>query len=115
MAGHFTVTYDVVTPESAEYGDAAERGFASPGGWKQEDRPEPVTLREALRAAGSRGGGPSRRGYGFEDCGRWFATVDADQDYRTGEETTYAIHPPKGITPSSYRRVSRLLTGRAGR
>lgn len=28
-----TVTYEIVTPESAEHGDAAERGFYQPGGW----------------------------------------------------------------------------------
>ncbi len=110
MAGHFTVTYDVVTEESAEYGDSAESGFASPGGWKTEDRPEPLTLREAIRAAGFRHYSP-RYGAGFEDGGSSFYTVDADQNYRTGEDTTYAIHPPRGITPSSYRRVARVLTG----
>jgi hypothetical protein len=31
----FSVTFDVATPESAEYGDFSESGFASPGGWRR--------------------------------------------------------------------------------
>jgi len=36
----FSVTYEIVTPESAEYGDAEDRG------WVVED----ATLRDALEA-----------------------------------------------------------------
>jgi hypothetical protein len=106
MAGHFFVTYDIVTPESAEQGDAAESGFASPGGWHHDDRPEPVTLKEALRIVGY-GGRPACGA--FDDGGWGFYATDRDQDYRTGEETSYAIHPAITITPASYRRVRRLL------
>jgi hypothetical protein len=109
----FRVTYDITTPESAEQGDLADSGFAHPGGWKfpaDDPGPHEMTLREAIEACGLY---PSRRGgLGFEDCGRWFATVDADQDYRTGEDTRYAIHPPRTITRASYRRLRRYLTGR---
>lgn len=106
--GKFRVTYDIVTPESAEQGDVAERGFCSPGGWKHDDVAE-LSLREALSAAGFRS--TSRYGAGFEDGGSSFYTVDPDLDYRTGEDTQYAIHPPPGITQASYRRVSRILCG----
>lgn len=97
----FCVTYDVITPESAEDGDSADRGFASPGGWRHDDRAL-MTLREALSVAG----GP------FEDSGSWWSTIDADTDYRTGEDTFYAIHPPQNVTRASYARVSRLLGAR---
>ncbi len=108
--GHFTVTYDITTEDSAEQGDYAESGFASYGGWKHDDRPEPVSLREALQTCGL---SYSRKyGSGFEDGGRAFYTCEADQNYRTGEETRYAIHPPSNITPASYRRVKRILTGK---
>ncbi len=30
----FTMTYDKVTPESAEHGDTAENGWCLPGGWR---------------------------------------------------------------------------------
>jgi hypothetical protein len=106
----FSVTYDVVTPESVVDGDVAEPGFASPGGWKHSDRAR-MSLREAISAAGFRH--YSRKyGAGFEDGGRAWYTVDPDVDYRTGEDTRYAIHPPENITASSYRRVTRILCGR---
>jgi hypothetical protein len=104
----FRVTYDITTPESAEQGDYAESGFAHPGGWKYpatDPGPHEMTLREAIRTAGG----------GFEDCGRWWSTTDPSQNYRTGEDTYYSIHPPRDITPASYRRITRLLTGKDGR
>jgi hypothetical protein len=94
MAYTFNVTYEIVTEESAEHGEAAEQGFAA----------EAVSLGEAVRAAETSPGG-------YTDCGRWFVT-EPDQDYRTGEYTSYAIHPPSSITPASYARLSRVLTGR---
>lgn len=103
----FTVTYDVVTHESAECGDVAASGFVSPGYWKHDD-PAYLTLKECLSACGLFGG----RTTAFQDCGRWFEMINAETDYRTGEETRYSIHPPESITPSSYRRLARVLTGR---
>ena len=49
--GRFTVTYDVVTHESAEYGEVAESGFESTGGWKHDD-PDYLTLKACLSACG---------------------------------------------------------------
>jgi hypothetical protein len=112
MINRFRVTFDVATPESAEHGDVADSGFAHPGGWKypvDDPGPHEMTLREAINACGFCGGG------GFEDSGSWFTTADPDVDYRTGEDTSYSIHPPRAITPSSYARIRRLLTGKGGR
>lgn len=104
--GKWRVTYDVVTPESAENGDFAEIGYAAPGGWKfplihgeEREAPPVMSLREAVNLAGG----------GFEDSGSWFTTCDTEKNYRTGEETRYSIHPPRTITPASYRRVARIL------
>jgi hypothetical protein len=103
----FTVTYSIITPESAEDGEAAEMGYAMPGGWHdtievalgQPDGAYDMSLREAIDLCG----GP------FVDCGYWFDVADGQQDYRTGAVTSYSLHPPKDITPSSYRRLARLL------
>lgn len=84
----FSVTYEIFTPDSAEAGDAEERGFVAQG----------VTLREATRLAS-----PS------EDCGRWWSGA-WNTDYRTGAEEARSIHPPRNITPASYARVSRVLS-----
>lgn len=104
MSARFRVTYEVVTPESAEHGDAAERGWVQPGGWHYEDAPEgsgndaPMSLREALQLASPQ-----------EDSGQWWSEVDGRDDYRTGANEVRAIHPPRNITAASYARVSRLM------
>lgn len=36
----FYVTFDVVTEESAEHGEAERRGWWEPGGWEYDDKPE---------------------------------------------------------------------------
>ncbi|MCQ4158746.1 hypothetical protein NON00_02240 [Roseomonas sp. GC11] len=97
----FSVTYEIVTPESAEEGDAAERGFVLPGEWRQsanEIGDVRMSLRDAMRLA-----------YPQEDCGNWWAEADGRTDYETGAVETRCIHPPRNITAASYARVSRLL------
>ena len=37
-----TITYDIVTGESAEHGDAAERGYWMPGGWTYPTPDDPT-------------------------------------------------------------------------
>lgn len=98
----FRVTYDVVTEESAEQGDTASSGYQSPDG-RQHDDPSEWTLHEVVSQFGRRS---------FEDGGRWFSSVDSDTDYHTGDDTSYAVHPPEGITAASYARVRRVLVGR---
>lgn len=100
----FQVTYEIVTHESAESGEAAESGFIMPGLWRfAADDPGPVEmdLRSALKLCR-----PTC------DCGRWFADESPDIDYRTGAEETRAIHPPQNITPASYGRLKRLFNCR---
>jgi len=103
----FLITYETVTPESAEHGDAAERGYVQSGGWLHKLEDVDMTrdgaaltfdLRGALRVMGC-----------CEDSGSWFTEADGRQDYRTGSETRYGLHPPRGITGASYSRVRRLL------
>jgi len=94
----FNVTYETITPESAEHADVADQGFVR----------EHVSLREALLAVGF---SPRDRG-GFEDNGSWFSTIDPARDYSDGSETYYAIHPDDNITSASYARVRRVLCGR---
>jgi hypothetical protein len=97
--GKFRVTYEIITPESAEHGDAEERGYVLPGGWRTDDDGEAdMTLRDAMRLAGPQ-----------EDAGGWWCEVDGRQNYRTGAEERRSIHPPRNITAASYARVSRIL------
>lgn len=92
------VTYKIVTPESAEQGDCAERGFVSPGEWHHSDRPDSLTLREALELCNP-----------GENSGRWFSECDGRQDYGDGSEERRDLHPPRKISPASYARVCKLL------
>ncbi len=107
----FHVTYEIVTPESAEHGDAAERGFVLPGGW-HEELPAHVfgeeagkikdecglSLREAVDLVSL-----------VEDSGHCFTEIDERQNYNTGESEIRSLHPPENITPASYGRLRRLL------
>lgn len=115
MAITFSVTYDIVTPESARDGDTAEHGWFWPdpliGHWPIEFsdidapplKPSEWTLHELVSRFG--------RG-GFEDGGRSFYSADSETDYRSGDETRYAIHPPRNVTAASYKRLRRIFCGR---
>lgn len=101
----FRVTYEIVTPESAENGGAESRGFVNDWGWNIpiDDAvlsPETfeMTLRDALQFC-----------YPQEDSGSWWSECDGRQDYQTGASERRSLHPPRNITASSYARVSRLL------
>lgn len=106
----FTVTYEIISPESSEDCDNDETGFVLPGDWlvpideamADKDRDLTMSLREALDLAQPN-----------EDSGRWFTETGSGRcDYATGIQEFRAIHPPENITPSSYRRIKRLLRAR---
>ena len=75
------ITFQVVTPESAENGDAADHGFLV------EDA-EFTDVEEAKAAI------ESALGYlpHVEECGSWYATADAETELSTGADTYYNIH-----------------------
>jgi hypothetical protein len=100
----FHVTYEIVTPESAANGEAAEHGYVHANGGRDPlDRidnadPYAMDLRTALRHCSPQW-----------DCGRWFEQESQIEDYSTNETIAYALHPPRAVTPSSYARLARLL------
>jgi hypothetical protein len=94
----FTVTYEIVTPDSAEHGEAEEMGFVALGQWRDSE-PQLMSLREAMQLCGP-----------AYDCGNWWAEHGGDRcDYRTGAVETRSIHPPRNITEASYKRITRVL------
>ena len=97
MPKFFTVTYDIVTCESAARGDCTEMGFVAPGGWHQQER-EAMTLREASELLGI-----------CEDSGHWFTETDGRQDYQTGAVERRSLHLPDTVTGASYERIARLF------
>lgn len=98
------VTYEIVTPESAEHGDSEENGFVDAGGglWPiaecTDDLNFGMSLREALRIC-----------HPGEDCGGWFVECEGDIDYATGAVTRKSLHPPANLSAASYARISKLL------
>ena len=100
----FTVTYDIVTPESAALGDFAECGRIDPWGYRwpadAEEQPDDsdMGLRQALHHV-----------HPQEDAGQWWSEVDGRENYQTGASERRALHPPRNVTPASYARIARLL------
>lgn len=106
----FHVTYDVVTPESAERGDIADCGFVTPDGpesvrqiWGEAAGKVKAAcamrLRDALQLVSPQ----------EETGGAGFAEVDGRTDYRTGAEERRTLHAPDKITAASYARLRRVL------
>lgn len=96
----FDITYEIVTPESAEHGDVEDRGFSAEG----------LTLREAhnfLRYDGCALEADSWP-ISLASPPRWL-TFAPDIRFEDGAEITHSLHLPRNITPSSAMRVARLF------
>lgn len=94
------VTYEIVTPESAEHGDAAERGFVSEG---------ESSLRYALElAAGPYARPPALAADSWPITGaiRWL-DFDHGEDSSNGARLTRSLHIPEHITAASRLRLAR--------
>ena len=96
----FSVSYDIVTPESAEDGDAAERGYVA----------ENVSLRDALQDFTRGRTSLADGGDGLEIGGDWH-TYRHGMEFETGAYETRYLHFPRTITPASHARLVRLLRG----
>lgn len=111
----FNVTYEIVTPESAERGDYEDCGFIGnpifgqdPSKWSVDGicgTPAAklkegcaMRLRDALQYV-----------HPQETDGFTFREVGGRQDYRTGASETRALHAPDKITASSLARLNRVL------
>lgn len=92
----FSITYETVTPESAEHGDAAERGFILEAGTLRDAHDALRFEGRAIEANSSHGAPGS-------------LTFAPDVDYRTSAETTKSLHFPRTITDASACRVARLF------
>jgi hypothetical protein len=96
----FCVTYEVITPESAENGEVAESGYLDEYGFRSQERTL-MSLRDANKIC-----------FPQEDTGNGWREIDGwTYDRHTGSVDFLTIHPPKNITNSSYNRVSKILLG----
>lgn len=92
----FAVTFETVTPESAEAGDVAERGYIVDAG----------TLRDCADVLRWHGAAVSSDSWPMVRP-RWL-TWPGDVSHADGSERTLSLHIPAGITDASARRVARL-------
>lgn len=100
----WTITYEIVTEESAEHGAAEESGFYSEG----------LSLRGAideLKFLGLLGAYCEADScpISLDFPPRWFTYAEGIENYETGARTHYSIHIPDHITPASRMRLARFL------
>jgi len=98
MRAKFAVTYEIVTEESAQHGDAAARGYLL----------EDCTLREAVDTLGAGHIEADSYPVTLATAPRWF-TCYHGIDYRTGNDESRALHVPDSVTAASRLRLARLL------
>ena len=103
----FSVTYEIVTPESAEGGEADEQGFIC----------EAETLRDALTDLHRTRTNMVDSGQGIETdsspCVRARSVaVFNGMEFETGAYETRALHIPLTVTAASSRRIARLAGAR---
>jgi hypothetical protein len=97
----FDVTFEVITPESAEHGEAESMGYEA----------EKVSLREAIDAMGQGEQGMEASEYPVSNP-RWITAYDTNRDrayWEQGESVNRSLHFPDTMTASSKLRVCRLL------
>ena len=103
----FDVTYDVVTPQSAQDGEVAERGFIDKG----------LSLRDAIKEL-HRTRTNLVDGVHAIECdvsrGNRYRLVNVVNgvEFETGAQETRYLHIPINATNASARRIARLARGR---
>ena len=96
----FTISYAIMTPESAELGDFDEIGIEH----------ESLTLREAYSLLRWHGCALEADCWPISKCHppRWIVW-EAEQDIHSGAYTERALHIPENLTASSRIRIARLF------
>lgn len=98
--GIIRTTYEIITPESAEEGDAAERG------WSDEEGTE-CTVEEAIHFFALKSVEPSSSEF---HTGIWFMDAEGDTNFQTGAETRESYHLD-GFTVEEEREIYDAITG----
>lgn len=113
MKHRFRLTYEVVTEESAQDGDAAERGWLDSGGFRIPDGPAPeLEFRDAVErfhreSTDSVQVEPDSVPMRFSPP-RWISASPTSCD-EYGESVTVSLHIPEGVSGPSRIRIARLL------
>ncbi len=104
MPALFNVTYEIVTPESAENGDTEENGFIA----------ERVPLREAIHLVNETrtehvSGVKCIETDEYPVRSPSWITVVNGMEFLTGAQESRSLHMPDNLTPASRLRIARLL------
>jgi hypothetical protein len=95
MKRGWNITYEIITDESAEHGEAEECGFEF----------EDTDFRTAIDFFMNHGGNITASCYPVEGY-RWLSSTDPENH---GECYNVSLHPPDQITDSSRMRIARLV------
>lgn len=98
----FNVTYEIVTQESAEHGDADERGYICENVKLRDAIPDFLDGRTARRDGGN----------GLEHSGSNWVTFYNGMEFETGAQESRSLHFPANLTPASEGRIMRYLEGK---
>lgn len=100
----FDVTYEIVTPESAEHGDAEERGYIGFNLGLREAIDEVLQTRTSLV--------DGVVAVEFSDSNvadaRWLTVINGPE-FETDAYESRSIHFPENLTASTKRRIMRLV------
>jgi hypothetical protein len=101
----FIVSYSVVTPESAENGDTEDNGYDD----YHDCEPDELDAQDGLTAVDLAITYLKDKG-ATSSYGSWYS-AEPDQDFRTGNETTYDYHPTN-FTPAEEEAILKGVTGK---
>ena len=99
----FAVTYEIMTQESLEEGEAEESGFIVENATLREAMSELFYTRTSL-CSGVESVEPSDSVVSYA---RWI-TVYNGMEYETGAHESRSLHIPDHVTAASRRRIARL-------
>ena len=95
----YSVTYEIITEESAEHGDAEERGFISEG----------VSLRDAIDDLMSASADRLTCIEANDSYDPYWVTVCYAMHFVTGDYERRSLHLPRNLSLSTRKRIARLL------
>lgn len=111
-AKRILITYEIVTHESAEHGDAEERGWIDEEGDVIEldefDREEGITVVDKTVAYLDRAYATEPSESGRDAAPRWWTDYDHDGDPATGARTNKSYHL-EGYTEAEKRQIYRVM------
>ena len=101
MLQNWAVTYEIVTEESAEDDEVAERGFE----WMD------ASFRDAMHTFGDYAVSADNWPISLANPPRWFdgPVIEDRAHIERGEDRHLSLHIPAQITPSSRLRLARYL------